>query len=240
MNRFLILMGMGVALSCGATVDAVALSRSSAMPLGRSTAAPTGYVVFCAQRPAECQRLEYADTVSDEGSIANYWSAVFHPSVTPQYLRRMPAADFGLVSLTASSKATLVKTNRQINRLIRARPDDDASQANDTWSLPLEEGRREGDCEDYVLEKRRALVRAGFPSAALSIAVVDTVAGSRHAVLIVGTDQGELVLDSRSPWILPWEDVSYAWIKRQSPGDPNRWVELSGLSGHKVRAQFRR
>jgi predicted transglutaminase-like cysteine proteinase len=86
--------------------------------------------------------------------------------------------------------------------------------------------RAEGDCKDYVLEKRRALVADGVPAADLSIAIVMTPWGETHAVLLVRTDRGELVLDSLSQWIQPWRKVHYKWIKRQAPGQQLTWVSL--------------
>ena len=75
-----------------------------------------------------------------------------------------------------------------------------------------------------MLEKRRALIARGVPAAALSIAVVTTNQGEGHAVLLVDTNQGEVVLDSLSPSIVSWRDIPYSWVERQVPGEPMIWV----------------
>ena len=53
------------------------------------------------------------------------------------------------------------------------------------------------------------------------------VGGKCHAVLIVGTDQGDYVLDNLSPWIKGWQEVNYTWIERQVPGKPLRWANVT-------------
>ena len=67
------------------------------------------------------------------------------------------------------------------------------------WNYP-DDGY--GDCEDYVLLKRRMLMQAGWPREALLITVVRDKKGDGHAVLTVKTDKGEFILDNqdeRSP-----------------------------------------
>jgi predicted transglutaminase-like cysteine proteinase len=115
------------------------------------------------------------------------------------------------------------RSNAQVNRALRSRPD----EGGDTWSLPLRDGRGVGDCEDYALETRRLLIAAGAPAQALSIAVVAPPQGPVHAVLLVATDQGELVLDNLQPRILRWDQTGYRFIQRQVPGMPLRWVKVA-------------
>ena len=123
--------------------------------------------------------------------------------------------------------AELDRVNSRINRAIRYVSDRVLYGNEDYWHLPLEAGgRAEGDCKDYVLEKRRALIADGVPAANLSIAIVETSWGETHAVLLVTTDRGELVLDSLSSWVRPWQDVRYRWIERQAPGQSLSWVKL--------------
>jgi len=91
------------------------------------------------------------------------------------------------------------------------------------WSYP-DDGY--GDCEDYVLLKRRTLMEAGWPREALLITVVRDRKGDGHAVLTVKTDQGEFVLDNQVQEILPWSETNYRFVKRQSQSDPNQWVSI--------------
>ena len=91
------------------------------------------------------------------------------------------------------------------------------------WSYP-DDGY--GDCEDYVLLKRKMLAQAGWPLEALLITVVREKSGDGHAVLTVKTDKGEFILDNQNPEILLWSETNYRFVKRQSQTDPNRWVSL--------------
>lgn len=113
--------------------------------------------------------------------------------------------------------------NRRINRSIRQLADVRQYGVDDYWSVP-DGNRARGDCEDYVLAKRQALIAEGVPAKALSIAIVETRWGETHAVLLLASDQGEYVLDSLTPWVSRWDRVDYAWRERQLPGQPFDWV----------------
>jgi predicted transglutaminase-like cysteine proteinase len=91
------------------------------------------------------------------------------------------------------------------------------------WSYP-DDGY--GDCEDYVLLKRRLLIEAGWPREALLITVVRDRRGDGHAVLTVKTDKGEYILDNQNVDIVLWSETGYRYVKRQSQSDPNVWVAL--------------
>ena len=117
--------------------------------------------------------------------------------------------------------------NDRINRAILKRSDRELYGVDENWTLPLEAGVNAGDCEDFVLEKRRALLEAGVPQSALSIAVVTTYRGVSHAVLLISTDRGDYVLDSLTPWILPWAKTDYHWDERQVAGSTEHWASLS-------------
>jgi predicted transglutaminase-like cysteine proteinase len=132
------------------------------------------------------------------------------------------------IHLTPMVWAALNGVNQSINARIRPMSDQQAWGVADYWNLPLSDGPRPvGDCKDYALEKRKALVEAGFSVDALSLAIVRTGWGETHAVLIVGTDEGDYVLDNLSPWVKGWEAVNYTWIERQTPGQPLRWAALA-------------
>jgi len=96
------------------------------------------------------------------------------------------------------------------------------------WGFPVEiNGTLYGDCEDYALEKKRRLIEAGVPAAVLTLAVVHTRQREVHAVLLVATDQGDLVLDNRAVRIRPWTRTNYNWIMRQVSGDSLKWAQIA-------------
>ena len=86
------------------------------------------------------------------------------------------------------------------------------------WTFPTDAG----DCEDYLLLKKRYLEGLGFPAEALLITVVLDENNQGHAVLTVTGDKGDFVLDNRRNEILRWSDTRYRYLKRQSAGDPTR------------------
>jgi len=112
---------------------------------------------------------------------------------------------------------------RQIKRVIKPMTDLDHWGVVEKWSYP-DDGY--GDCEDYVLLKRRMLMQAGWPRQALLITVVRDIKGEGHAVLTVKTDKGEFILDNQEEQILLWSETSYRFVKRQSQTDPNLWISL--------------
>ena len=137
--------------------------------------------------------------------------------------RPMQARD---VVLTPTAWRALERVNLWVNRKIKPLTDEEHWSVIERWSYP-EDGY--GDCEDYVLLKRKMLIKAGWPRQALLITVVRDSKGDGHAVLTVKTDKGELVLDNQSDDILLWSETSYRYVKRQSQTDPNVWVSLGGL-----------
>lgn len=127
------------------------------------------------------------------------------------------------VVLTQKSWDDLVKVNNWVNDNIQPVTDLEHWGVVERWSYP-DDGK--GDCEDYVLLKRRMLTQAGWPREALLITVVRDKQGDGHAVLTVKTDRGEFILDNQEREILAWEKTGYRFVKRQSQRDPNAWVSL--------------
>ena len=117
----------------------------------------------------------------------------------------------------------LVKVNDWVNRSVEPLTDLEHWGVVERWNYP-DDGK--GDCEDYVLLKRRMLMQAGWPREALLITVVRDKKGDGHAVLTVKTDRGEFVLDNQAEDVVLWSDTGYRFVKRQSQSDPNVWVSL--------------
>ncbi len=127
------------------------------------------------------------------------------------------------VVLSAKAWKDLQRINLWVNTHVKPMTDMDHWGVVERWNYP-DDGY--GDCEDYVLQKRRMLMQAGWPREALLITVVRDRAGDGHAVLTVKTDRGELILDNQTDDILLWSDTGYRFVKRQSQSDPNVWVAL--------------
>jgi len=117
----------------------------------------------------------------------------------------------------------LVRINQAVNANIKPMTDLEHYGVVEKWAYP-DDGY--GDCEDYVLLKRRMLMEAGWPREALLITVVREASGDGHAVLTVRTDRGDFVLDNQNEAIVLWSESGYRFVKRQSQSDPNVWVSL--------------
>jgi predicted transglutaminase-like cysteine proteinase len=126
------------------------------------------------------------------------------------------------VVLTEDRWVELVETNRSVNRSISPTTDKAFYGREEFWTFP----QTAGDCEDYVLLKRHRLIGKGWPSSVLLITVVRDENGEGHAVLTVGTDRGDLILDNRTDVILPWINRPYTYVKRQRIRNPRAWVRV--------------
>jgi predicted transglutaminase-like cysteine proteinase len=127
------------------------------------------------------------------------------------------------IVMTPTAWKDLVRVNRWVNETIKPMTDQEHWGVIERWSFPTD---GYGDCEDYVLLKRKMLIEAGWPREALLITVVRDKKGDGHAVLTVKSDKGEYILDNQNESVLPWQDTGYRFVKRQSQGDQNVWVAL--------------
>ena len=129
-------------------------------------------------------------------------------------------------SITYSSAVWTVmrRINAKVNNMVKPKTDLEHWGVSERWGYP-DDGF--GDCEDYVLEKKRQLVRAGLPPEALLITVVKDTDGNGHAVLTVPTNKGDFILDNKNRMIVLWHETPYKFRKRQSQYHPNMWVSLA-------------
>jgi predicted transglutaminase-like cysteine proteinase len=127
------------------------------------------------------------------------------------------------VVLTPQAWRDLARINKWVNDSVWPITDMEHWGVIDRWNYP-DDGY--GDCEDYVLLKRKLLMQAGWPRQALLITVVRDHNDEGHAILTVKTDKGEFILDNQTPEILLWSETGYQFVKRQSQTDPNTWQSL--------------
>ena len=129
------------------------------------------------------------------------------------------AADASPVS-QISMLAVADRINRRVNRTVSQLSDPENYGVADYWTLPA---NGNGDCEDLVLLKYRLLLDAGVDSRDLAIAVALDRAGDNHAVLVLRHGSGDLVLDSLSSRILPWNQTGYTYLAMQSGDNKTQW-----------------
>jgi predicted transglutaminase-like cysteine proteinase len=124
---------------------------------------------------------------------------------------------------------TLYQVNTYANGKVKPVSDQELYGKAEHWTYPT----TAGDCEDFVLLKKRALEKLGVAAKQLQITVVLDERGEGHAVLTVATDEGDFILDNRRNDILLWSDTNYSFLKRQSQESPRKWVALMQRPGSK-------
>ncbi len=80
------------------------------------------------------------------------------------------------IVMTQTAWRDLLRVNRWVNETIKPMTDMDHWGVIEKWSIPTD---GYGDCEDYVLLKRKMLIDAGWPREALLITVVRDKQGRR-------------------------------------------------------------
>ena len=127
------------------------------------------------------------------------------------------------IVLTSQTWGLIRRVNQLVNTMIQPMSDMDHWGVIDRWDLPLD---GYGDCEDYVLMKRKMLVAQGLPVSGLLVTIVKDENGDGHAVLTVKSDRGDFILDNMRSAIKAWDQLPYRFVKRQSQGDPNVWEQI--------------
>lgn len=128
------------------------------------------------------------------------------------------------LELTESRWDALQDVNNRINAAVIPANDSDLYGVDEFWTYPT---NGYGDCEDFVLAKRHALIGMGWAPSTLLITVVREPSGEGHAVLMVRTDRGDLILDNQEGLIKVWTDTPYTYLKRQSQAHAGMWVDIT-------------
>lgn len=114
------------------------------------------------------------------------------------------------------------QVNAYVNGKIAPVSDQDLYGEPEHWAYPTDAG----DCEDYVLLKKRYLEKLGFSREALLITVALDEKREGHAILTLATESGDYILDNRNNDLLRWNSTNYKMLKRQSHKSPLEWVAL--------------
>ncbi|WP_066549000.1 MULTISPECIES: transglutaminase-like cysteine peptidase [unclassified Sphingomonas] len=136
----------------------------------------------------------------------------------PARCRTASSADTRSAPIDADQMRLVRRINRQVNRRVVAQAD-----VGERWQSALNEGGGIGDCEDFAIDKRNQLLRAGVRADQMFFATAYIPSVGLHAVLVVRTHKGDMVLDNRSDWVRLWSKTGYVWLARQSLNDPLTW-----------------
>lgn len=210
------------------------LKQGPAMMMGDRETAPQGLRDFCQRQPQLCN-VTFSQRARPERQSDGFILTGLGPDLTDappiQPVVSSKAQPIQAFAVSPQDLAQINQINRHINRAMIGVTDQIAFGRTEFWTMPLsapEYGslrkRPLADCEDFALEKRRALIAAGIPEDALYLAVVFSPRTSLHAVLVVATDKGDLVLDNLNDWIVPYQETAYTWIKTQSTTSLLDWA----------------
>lgn len=125
--------------------------------------------------------------------------------------------------LPALRLAVLDQVNRQVNKAIKPVSDIRQFGKREHWTT----NTKAGDCEDYALAKRAALMRRGFRASDLLLTMARRK-GEAHTVLVVRTRDGDFVLDNLSDEVLPVTRTGLGYVKMQSGRNGGQWVRVTG------------
>jgi predicted transglutaminase-like cysteine proteinase len=148
-----------------------------------------------------------------------------HPEECTRTMRRVTFRG-GDIRLTPARWADLLAVNADVNFSI-APERNMGGILTEKWVL----SPQSGDCNDYAVTKRHALLARGWPSRSLLLAEVVTKWGEHHLVLVVRIRDGDLVLDNIDASIRPWKQTGYRWVRIQTPQDPRLWASVSVNDG---------
>lgn len=123
------------------------------------------------------------------------------------------------------SLGTLSAVNSAVNHKIKPIRDEEQFGVRDLWSY----GAKAGDCEDFAIAKRAALLSRGYRPENTLLAMGYS-AGQAHVVLLVRTEAGDYVLDNLNTTVLPVEKSSIHIAKIQSPKNGAEWLSVGGRS----------
>lgn len=129
------------------------------------------------------------------------------------------------VELTDAKAEQLGRVNAKMNSRIKGVSDKSQYGVAEYWEI----ADRAGDCEDYALAKLKDLRSLAWPKDALDIAVCKiSSTGEYHAVLVVHTDKGDLVLDNLRDRVDLWSDLhDYQWIMVSVGGNLKDWHQTA-------------
>ena len=115
------------------------------------------------------------------------------------------------------------RINRDVNASVKYKTDLEQFDTPEFWAM----AGKFGDCEDYALAKRNALLNAGWPKDKLGLCVCYTQLGEGHCVLWVETDKGSFILDNNYAFPVKPSELPYKWESMLCDGV---WQQLHGFA----------
>lgn len=153
------------------------------------------------------------------------WSAMLQRH--DQAIGRSSGAAAWAAAVDAFVQIAPARLLREVNTAVNAHPY--VADRGDTWSAPLELFAAGGDCEDFAIAKYLLLRDLGVPTETMRIVVMRaTPQIPEHAVLVVDTGAGAMVLDNLRA--LPYAySGAIAGPMAYAFNESGMWLALGGL-----------
>lgn len=231
--------------ACSATGGSSGAPR---LEIGASVAAPLGAVEFCFADRVACGieiALVDADIEAEadaiKGSQLQATGGGAKEQVQADQMATDMAQEFSQRAAFDQNEHALLffaeVINRRVNDQLTYMTDLEAWGEEEVWTLPLStNGRAQGDCEDYALEKRALLLEAGVAPEQLSMATVWSEATGLHAVLVLRAQSGDYVLDNAAATMRAVNETPYEWIAIQTGVNLLSWAQVGSPSDQTVEA----
>jgi len=135
------------------------------------------------------------------------FNASLNSPTPPKEIMDLKASLHSMKGLPLAQMATKVNSMMNAKRYVT----DSANYGKtDYWATPIEFYKRGGDCEDFAIAKYTALRALGVPDSRMRIAIVqDQQKNIPHAILIVYTDQGAMILDNQIKTAVKSERINH-------------------------------
>ncbi len=178
----------------------VAMINGHFIALGEETTPYQGHADYCKEFPDRC----------DDSQVAQDYTMVTESTVGKM-----------------QEKIDMIfEINQDVNNKTTQILDKDNYKKPDYWTIAVDSG----DCEDIVLHKRELLQEAGIPYSSMALVAVDPHIPddpSLHAVLMVRTGIGDLILDNRTNEVKFADETGYTMLQATSPTDFSKWQVAS-------------
>src|SRR5262249_50652659 len=119
--------------------------------------------------------------------------------------------------LTTQAWNDLLRINEWVNDTVKPMTDLEHWGVAERWNYP-DDGY--GDCEDYVLLKRRMLMQAGWPPQALLITVVRDEQGDGHADPTKRHERAKLIYEKQTGAVLLGSKTGSPCVRGERRDDP--------------------
>ena len=121
-----------------------------------------------------------------------------------------------------NSYSVAERINSDVNARVTYKSDLEQFDTPEFWVM----AGKFGDCEDYALAKRNALLQAGWDKTSLGLCICEAF-GNGHCCLWVETDKGSFILDNNYAFPVKPSELPYKWESMLCDGV---WQQLHGFA----------